>query len=117
MTGGGDEPRPKFCINCKHIGRNGSNDWTRFRCFAPQNILSIKSNLVTGQSIKQVRHESCEMARFDYDGVTQCCGEAAKWFEPVPPPEIISASKSPTEPKSSAKPNAGDLLGMLDSMK
>lgn len=104
------EPRPKLCVNCKHIGRNGSGDPLKFKCFAPANIRCEKTDLVTGATYKIFRHETCYLARQGYDGTVDSCGADGKWFEEAPPKIDLP------EPKPAGKYAAADLLSQLDSM-
>lgn len=104
---------PKLCINCKHIGRNGSGDALKFKCFAPANIRCEKMDLVTGDKYKIFRHETCYLARQGYDGTVDSCGADGKWFEEKPPavPEPMPAKIQPA-----GKYVAADLLSQLDKM-
>ena len=112
--------QPKLCINCKHIGRNGSGDALKFKCFATQNIRCEKIDLVTGNKYNIVRHETCYLARQDYAEMADSCGPEGKWFEPAP-------SKIDTSPSVDLSRYAGtyggtrsataaDLLSQLDKL-
>lgn len=102
--------QPKLCVNCKHIGRNGSGDSLKFKCFAPANIRCEKVDLVTGQQYKIFRHETCYLARQGFDGAVDSCGADGKWFEEAPPKIDLP------EPKPTAKYGADALLAQLDRM-
>lgn len=106
----------KFCINCKHIAKNGSGDETRFRCFATQNIRSKSVNLVTGAAITQFWYDSCAEARMNIDpdpmGNPVACGTDGAWFEEAPPKFHEPAVK----PSAIAR-TANDLLSQLDNMR
>lgn len=114
--------QPKLCINCKHIGRNGSGDALKFKCFAAGNIRCEKIDLVTGNKYNIVRHETCYLARNDYADLVDSCGTEGKWFEPAPPrieePSRIDLGRyagtyGGTKPTA---PTAADLLSQLDKM-
>lgn len=98
----------KFCINCKHIGKNGSGDALKYKCFAVQNIQSKRLDLVTGQLNTDFKHQNCYTCRLDY---ADSCGPQGRWFEAAPPLPVTNVS-----PK--LKPGlATDLLSQLDSFK
>lgn len=108
------EPRPKFCINCKHIGRNGSGDAQRYRCFAEQNVVKRFTDLVTGNSATKFIYESCYAAREQSFTVgIDSCGPEGRWFEPVSPVMRIGATD--LRP-GGVKHVAADLLSQLDKM-
>lgn len=98
------EPRPKFCINCKHIGRNGSGDAKRYRCLAPQNVRRETIDLVTGEKTILFNAETCYDAR-----QAGWCSAEGSWFERAPPRIEVQAAKMPSA--------ATDLLSQLDKMK
>lgn len=99
----------KLCINCKHIGRNGSGDATKFKCFAADNISCEKVDLVTGEIRKIVKHENCYLARIDHGDAVASCGPSGKWFEPAPPKLVLNPHKSVDI--------ATDLLSQLSNLK
>ena len=72
-------PELKFCVNCKHIGTNSNGDWTKYKCFAPQNFSHI--NLVTGH--KEYLFQTCDVLRL-MTGDTDTCGAAGDWYEVKP---------------------------------
>ena len=77
---------PKLCINCKHIGTNSSGDWTKYRCFAPQNYAGV--NLVTGD--KEYCVSLCAANRATgIEGVGRSCTAIGQWYEPKPPAPAI----------------------------
>ena len=69
---------PKLCINCKHVGTNGSGEWAKYRCFAPQNAAGI--NLVAGHKEYGILY--CMDARAQNID----CGALGNWYEPKPAP-------------------------------
>lgn len=103
---------PKLCINCKHIGKNGSGDPLRYRCFAPQNIAAKRIDLVTGDSITDFRYENCYNARLSLGGGN--CSKDGLWFEPAPPAVPLEVSWRDEAKKAHV---AGDLLNLLGKMK
>lgn len=104
------EPRPKLCVNCKHIGRNGSGDPTRYRCFAPQNIRRKGTDLVTGNSITLYCADTCYDAR-----QAGWCGAGGSWFEEAPPK--LEEKVSVAIAYSRKEQATADLLSQLDKMK
>lgn len=74
----------KFCVNCEYIATNYDKDSSRYRCFAPQNLVSKEINLVTGMDIKHWRYSSCDLCRSaPVDSTTpesDGCGKVARWF-------------------------------------
>lgn len=110
--------QPKLCINCKHIGRNGSGDASKFRCFAKQNELSRTVDLVTGEPLVVFKFDTCYDARGPQEGFllnggfvkAENCGRAGRWFEEAPP-------KFNSGPPPAMKTAASDLLSQLDAMK
>ena len=74
---------PKLCINCKHIGTNSSGDWTKYKCFAPQNMSGL--NPVDGH--KEYTTELCKDTRannYTTDFISRNCGLEGVWYEPKP---------------------------------
>lgn len=97
----------KLCINCKHIGRNGSGDAKRFRCFAVSNIKGSHIDLVTGDKVIEYYIDSCYEARRE-----PCyCGPSGKWFEEKPP----ALHSSIDALSSNSKLSAVDLLKQFTS--
>ena len=70
---------PKYCINCKHIGTNGSGDADTYKCFAPQNPST--RNLVTGT--KNYTLPYCRDHREHVVGYITC-GIQGSWYELKP---------------------------------
>jgi hypothetical protein len=98
----------KFCINCRHIGTNASGDYTKYRCFAPQNFSHL--NLVSG--LKEYVLQSCVSARStETFAGTAVCGPEGKWFEQRPP-QVIDHDQALAEIRATrTKLRAGtDLL-------
>lgn len=106
------EPRPKLCINCKHIGRNGSGDAIRYKCFAAPNIKTKRIDLVTGNSKTLFYFSTCYDARAEDVERPQNCGPEGKWFEPIPS-QPAGFGCPPPNPRTGAI----DLLAQLDKMK
>lgn len=106
------DQQPKFCVNCKHIGRNGSGDAKQFRCFHPINVLSKSVDLITGNTVTEYRHDTCYTARLNYDGAYRC-GPEGKWFEEAPPKIELPQGKLSYGPGPSS---AADLLSQLDKL-
>lgn len=111
--------QPKLCINCKHIGRNGSGDASKYKCFATFNVECRRTDLVTGETIVGYRHVSCYDARLDYGSGNTSCGPEGKWFEEAPmkfeePMRIGATDLRPGGIKH--VPVAADLLSQLDKL-
>lgn len=110
-----DQTSPKLCINCKHIGRNGSGNATLYKCFAAKNIKMKRTDLVTGDTETMFHFGTCYDARAEGVMRMENCGPEGKWFEPAPirieePSRIVPGSIRPVNA-------AADLLSQLDSMK
>lgn len=108
---------PKICVHCKHVGTNGSGDASRYRCMAAPNIMTQKTDLVTGRSYNVYRHETCYLARVDYP--EDSCGLEGKWFEPRPPIETVQGYQPNPAPATGATKQhaaAADLLNQLKSL-
>lgn len=101
---------PKFCINCKHIGRNGGGDPLKYKCFAPQNIKRQATDYVTGETVTLYNASTCYEAR---EG--GWCSAAGTWFEEAPPKFIEPARF--TESARTKNSDVTDLLSQLTSMK
>lgn len=97
----------KFCINCKHVAKNGSGDTKRYRCLAPQNVRRETVDLVTGEKVIIFNAETCYDAR-----QAGWCSAEGSWFEQSPPKFYEPAVKP-----SPLSRTADDLLSQLDSMK
>lgn len=106
-----NETQHKLCINCKHIGRNGSGDTKRYRCFAPQNVRRKEIDLVTGDNVTLYCAETCYEAR-----QAGWCGAGAAWFEEAPPKFNEPGNLMPGS-DARRQATAADLLSQLDSMK
>lgn len=104
---------PPLCITCAHIGTNASIDWTRYRCFAPQNV--IGRSLVDGHNI--YRAEYCKDLRiYAPAGSDEVCGEWPKWYVDKPvvatPTVVPPIDKSIKIKISKGGTELADLLGM-----
>ena len=109
--------QPKLCINCKHIGRNGSGDAMNFRCFAEQNIIAREVDLVTGAAIIKRWFLTCYDARAEGVQRRENCGPEGKWFEEKPTMEIVPTGKPGEYTSRPIKGQAAaDLLSQLDKM-
>lgn len=105
--------QPKLCINCKHLGRNGSGDALRYRCFAKQNFAGEHVDVVTGIKIVAQHFATCYDARAAGVQRHENCGPEGRWFEEAPP-----KFEYPTGlPKAVSVNSASDLLSQLNSMK
>lgn len=102
----------KYCVDCKHIGKNHSGDPLRYKCFSPHNINLIGIDYVTGEEYKTYHHGNCYHARLP--NPTNCCGPDAAWFESAPPKAPEPAL--PTPRSITSRDTAVDLLGQLGKM-
>jgi len=102
-----DTQAPKFCINCKWVGTNSSGDWTKYKCFAPQNTSG--TNLVTGAQM--LLHELCEEQRKQGVAMTSYCGAEGRWFEQAPTKIVYNeVYKPPQSAKQVLKIKVGTNL-------
>lgn len=117
-----EPPKSKLCINCKHIGTNGSYNAELYRCFAPENKLA-EPDLVTGED--RYFWLTCYLARgYELTGnktrfssasdSSGSCGLDGKWFEqadPRPKTVIAGIRQITTRPV-----NADHLLQELEGL-
>lgn len=104
----------KICMNCRYIGKNGSGDASRYKCFAPKNIESKRVDLVTGAAYTVFHYETCYEARLD-SGVR--CGPEGKWFEEAQaPPKFNEPGNLMPGSDARRQAQATDLLNQLKGL-
>lgn len=65
-----------LCIDCKYIGTNGAQDFSKYRCFAPENEAGV--NYITGnktyklQLCIEIRYPILDVATHKLSEVVDC---------------------------------------------
>lgn len=99
----------RLCINCQHIGTNGTGEAKLFRCFAPGNVLATP-DLVTGG--KRYKSLYC----YDVRESVQLCGSRGEWWEEKVVSLQHQQQRPGDRPADRTKPSVDKLLNDLENL-